>query len=177
MKKTFLKLVIAMFATVSFQANALFLEGDALRIEWIFPDTGTIFDSWDVVVGAGVEVANASGFGAIDIDATNGLPSILFDFTSTTGFVSGSFNGFRITDYTGTVADFTDVSINSITNMLGFDASRISFTADTIDINFASLNFTADTFAGFDIASVPEPSIIWLLGSGVLLMGFARRKA
>lgn len=26
-------------------------------------------------------------------------------------------------------------------------------------------------------ASVPEPSIIWLLGSGILLLGFARRKA
>lgn len=40
---------------------------------------------------------------------------------------------------------------------------------NTVVTNFESANLIS--------AKVPEPSIIWLLGSGLALMGFARRKA
>ena len=50
------------------------------------------------------------------------------------------------------------------------------------DLNFVGSNnlpagFVNDYLITFNIASVPEPSIIWLLGSGLALIGFARRKA
>lgn len=44
--------------------------------------------------------------------------------------------------------------------------------------NFKGYSYSAWAVRDGDVAaSVPEPSIIWLLGSGLALIGFARRKA
>ena len=42
--------------------------------------------------------------------------------------------------------------------------------------NWLTLGGTNDAVIRAPSASVPEPSIIWLLGSGLALLGFARRK-
>lgn len=178
LKKNYIMLIAVIFSTLASQANATILAGDALRIEWLFPDTGSIFSSWDVIVGSGVEVVDAAGYGAIDIDVDGGMPNILFDFTSSAGFGFASFNGFRISDYTGTVDDFTNISINSITNMFGFDLSRVSFTADTIDMNFQGLGVNADTFVGLDVdgVSVIAPAPFVLLSLGLVGIGAATKR-
>jgi hypothetical protein len=159
-------------------ARAAFMNGDPVRIEWLYPDTGTLLDSWDVIVGPGVEVPDAHSFGAIDINLTSAQPSIIFDFTVLHGtFGSASFNGFRFSDYTGTLASFSGLTIDPITNMTGLDSSRLTFSPDEIFVNFQSLSADSDTVVGFDVSSVPEPGTLLLLGGGLVGLAARRRRA
>jgi len=181
MAKRLVGLACAAWLTcVSGVADAGLIDGDDLRIERLVTDTPFALPSWDVVVGTGVEVPDAPPFSTLVIDVSSGSPSILFDFGDLREAVFGraTFNGFRFSDYTGTLSTFTGVSINGITNMVGFDASRVTVTADSIDVNFESLSWDGDgTFVALDLASasVPEPTTSILLGLGLLAVALRRR--
>lgn len=82
-----------------------------------------------------------------------------------------------------TLADTKDISVTA--THLRIDDIRgalvlYEFAAPTSSISHLNIGlldgFDVSFFAGTN-ASVPEPSILWLLGSGVALLGFARRKA
>jgi len=85
-------------------------------------------------------------------------------------------NGFRITDVNGTIDDFVGVSINPATNMAGLDASRISFDADNIWVNWQSLSFDPNTIVSLDITAVPEPATAMILGLGLAGLTARRRR-
>lgn len=150
------------------QASTLML-GQTVEYQYLFPCIGCNYgtaSNGNYVVGPGVEVANVADYLAtMDISDTN----LYVDYTSAAGWNPASFNGFRITDIFGLIPAFTGVTINPATNMVGFDASRITFDADHIWVNWQNLSFGADTVVSLDVngGSVPEP------GSTLVLLGMS----
>ena len=62
--------------------------------------------------------------------------------------------------------------------MVGFDASRVTFDADNIWVNWQGLAFDENTIVSLDItgsAAVPEPGTLSLLVLGLLATGLRRR--
>jgi hypothetical protein len=62
---------------------------------------------------------------------------------------------------------FTSVAIDPFTNMVGFDASRFSFTGSEIQVDWQGLPFNTGTIVRLDVTSVPEPSSLFLLAMGL----------
>jgi hypothetical protein len=160
---------LAVFCPSPAQASPL-LWGRTVEYQYLFPDINSNYlnaSNGNYLVGPGVEVANVSDQQAtLDLSDTN----LFVDYLFFTGYwVDTSFNGFRITDIFGQIPAFAGVTINPATNMSGFDASRISFDADHIWVNWHGLNFDANTIVSLDVNSnaVPDP------GSSLLLLGMS----
>lgn len=79
----------------------------------------------------------------------------------------------------GTIPDFTSVAINAATNMAGFDASRITFDANNIWVNWQGLPYDTNTIVSLDVnggSDVPEPSTMLLVGLGAVAILASRRR-
>jgi hypothetical protein len=157
-------------------ASATLLDGKTINYQYLYPTRDTPYagssGSGNYVVGPGIEVTNvANGLGTIDFSDTN----LNAYFDRGYSWSGTPFNGFVITDVNGTIDAFTSVIINPSTNMPGFDATRITFDSDHIWVNWQGLSFLdrTDTVVSLDInsgasSSVPEPSTLLLLGSGLV---------
>jgi len=89
--------------------------------------------------------------------------SITFDYSPSVGgtwspsilsLAPTIYNGIAINMVSG--PPFTSVTIDPATNMVGFDSSRISFTADQIQVDWQNLAFTSSTIVRLDI-NQPRP--------------------
>ncbi len=142
-------------------ASATVLDGQTVEYQYLYDTITTLYanaDNGNKVVGPGIEVSNISDSrGTMDISDTN----LYVDYVDSSSWNAASFNGFRITDILSTIPDFTDVTINPATNLVGFDASRITFDSDHIWVNWESLAFDESTVVSLDI-TVPEPSTLAL---------------
>jgi hypothetical protein len=153
------------------RADAGFMT-QTLEYTYYFPDTASPFDSSTFVVSNAVERSSlASGnagsdFATLDVSDT----AILVDFYNGSSFTPSTFNGFVLSDINSTVPAITGVTVNSATNMSGFDASRVSFSADKIFVNLEGLSFDANTIVQLDVTFVPLPPTLLagFLGMGVL---------
>lgn len=180
---TALSLGLSLFGS----AHATLLSGKTVGFAYYKPDLGTSYaysGAGNYVVGSGVEVANVVDYLAtMDVSDSNLLIAILPPprFAAATGnFLSAAFNGFVIYDALGTIDDFTSVTINAITNMAGFDSSRITFDANHIWVNWGGLSYTrGSTIVSLDIngtQQVPEPGTLALAGLALLAMVCRLRK-
>jgi hypothetical protein len=172
--------LVAVSAGAAIPVHATVLDGQTVRLTYEYPTLGTIFNlnSFDLLVGPGVEI---SGFPVGD-------PRTNIDFSDTNIYVTYNslgtwnvvpFNGFHVFDAFGTIPAFTSVTMNADTNLLGFDASRITFDDDNIWVNWQGLSFDTATVVSLDIAGnqVPEPTTIMLFGLGIPgLVRAARRR-
>lgn len=174
--------IAAATVLLSGAAHAAVLDGQTLGYDYNYPTVGSQYPfvgpvpyPSSVVVGAGVEIANiADHIASLDISDTN----LLLSFGSDGKFGGGvTFNGFVLTDVNGTIPDFTGVTINASSTLAGFDSSRIFFDANTIRINFAGLPFGTGNVLSLDVAAIPEPTTVTLLGLGLLGVAASRRKA
>ncbi len=161
MKKSLILSAIAIALAIPGAANAVLLDGKTLNYQYYFEDLDSPYpfaDNGDKIVGAGVEVSDViDGRGTIDISDTN----IFVDFQSSSKFVAAEYNGWVMTDVLNDIDPFTSVTINEDTNLIGFSAANLSWTADTISVNWQDLFFDADTIVSLDINSagaVPEPA-------------------
>ena len=163
MRLRWLALLVAA-AAFSSAASATTLYGHTVQVSHDDPVEGTFLSGpFDVVVNDTVEVPSLVGFYSADISDTN----IFLDFTqfpvSSGTFTGDTFNGFHLFDVNGTIASFLTVTINNATNVAGLDASRVSFDADNIYVNFAGLTVTPASRVSLDITVVPEPGTFLLM--------------
>jgi len=172
-----LGLVGCLFA---FQANAGFL-GAQLQARYFFPNSGNQFSNTEVftVVDPGVEVSffpDGDPRTNLDFSDTN----LFITYNSSSSWTNAAFNGFVVDDFNSILDDITGVSINVATNMVGLDASRISFTSDSFSVNWNGLAFNTNTIVSLDFdfrgQQVPEPASIALLGLGLAAIGFSIKK-
>jgi len=80
-----------------------------------------------------------------------------------------AFDGLRFTDINHTIPPLT-VTINPATNYAGFNASRISFSGDSLLLNLENLVGLQGQVISLDVRSItaiPEPSGFELFGTGV----------
>ena len=172
------------FALALPAAAAPSLIGDNVTINWLFPDTSTLFATTTVTVGAGVEVTCpgpnplCAGFAVpatIDIGAT----SIFVTEAAGSAWNPGAFNGLDFTSLDfGPGIFLTGFSLS--TDLVGLTASRISFTGHSISFNAEDLSFrTAPYTIRLDLITseftVPEPSTVALLALGFAALGRQRR--
>jgi len=182
MRKLAIALAFLGLMTLASPASAGFI-GFTVEFKYFFPNTSAqIQGPTNAVVGAGLEFPNLIGLGTGDFTDT----TITVDWAGLAAvnglFTSAVFNGPQFFDVFAAIPSFMSVTINPATTFAAFTASRLFFDADTIRLNFESLQPTVGqsvvvldvSFAG-QANPVPEPATLSLFGLGAAAV-FARRK-
>jgi hypothetical protein len=176
-----MRLFIAAAALAAFAVPAAAsFDGATIDLQYYFPDLGSPFSTFEqFVVGAGVE----STFFPDDDPRTNldfGGTNLYITYNSASNWTFADFNGFVFADTTNTLDTIVGVSVNAATNMVGFDASRVSFTGDTVAVNWNGLSFNEQTIVSLDFrfgdAAIPEPATWAMMILGFGLVGAAARR-
>lgn len=165
---------------VSSAANAALLDGKTVGYEYLFPTIDTSnpwYGAGTYVVGAGVEAND----GSIATDFSDSNVTIDYNFAAMWCGCWQTFNGVHYFDALGTIADFTSVTLNGLTNLAGLSQANITFDANNIWIDWQNLSFDTNTLVSIDIngasVSVPESSPLFLLALGLLMSAVLRRRA
>jgi hypothetical protein len=174
------------FMTCPSASHAQGFDGKTVENGSYFPDITTQADVTMVTVGPGSEYT-ASPFYSVNISDTE----VLVTFNSLVAFnPDATFNGYGIKDTLNVVPAITGATIVSETGP--FTASRLSFTNDSVLLNFLGLTFAPGdairvnvAFAGTPTtAPVPEPAevatftaLFGSVGFGMMRARRARRRA
>ena len=169
--------VCAVVLATAAPSQAQFLN-NTVTIDYLFPNTGSVFQSSGplLVTAGGVNFASSTGATG-RVTATQF--TVLIDSDST--FSTVPFNGFRVRDTNGTIPAIAGFSIDSST-IPGLDASRVSFDADNLFVNLQGLNTTSGQSSVINVqfagAAAPEPGTLPLVGMGLLTGAgvFSRRR-
>jgi hypothetical protein len=160
-------------------AHAGFLDGQSLELRYDYPNNGTLYyGPVFFTVGPGVEATEVPNSGGFDVDVSDS--NILLTFLgnpnpSQNNFGSAAFNGPRFIDYTSSIPAFGDAIINPATTLSGFDASRVSVTADEIDVNLEGLSYNPGDEISLDVSPAPEPTTLMLgLGGFASMVAFQK---
>jgi hypothetical protein len=116
--------------------------GQTIGYVYQFPDLGSVRRAADVVVGPGVEIPSivpVAPVGSLNLEGDRAVVS----FTADSQWTPSPFNGFQLTDRNDTVRDIVGVTILDNGGVPGLDASRITFDANNIYVNWQGLPFVA----------------------------------
>jgi hypothetical protein len=149
------------------------LAGDTIRTWELYPDLSTIYAGPVDVVDPGTILA-FPGFAPI-VDITFNDANITITMVRDATALTSAFNGFRFFDLSE--AGFGSVTLDSATDVPGIDATRVSFDAQDIYVNFSAITYSTGQEVSLDIAPVPEPRFSWaVLVIPVLATHFVRRR-
>lgn len=172
---TFYSMILLASAT----ANAGFM-GNTIHADHRFPDSGSVFsDFGNAVVDAGVEYGVAGSRNNLAFDISDLAIRIFDPDGSSITFAGAAFNGFTFDDVFSSIAPIVGLTIDASTTLAGFSASRLSFSAEQLLVNFESLQFTAGQQLVLNVqfgSQVPTPATLALFGLGLAGLGWSRRK-
>lgn len=178
MKKPVLAAVLAGMAMGS--AMAAPLMGGVLNYSYYYPTLGTLYggspnSNGNFTVGPGDEIYSITdAMGSLNVTADQ----IIVELSHSSAIDPGPFSGWVLTDILGMIDRFAAVSIDAATTLPGLDASRLSFTNDTIALNWQGLSFEAGMRVVLNVATLPmpEPGSLPLLGAALLGIAVTRRR-
>lgn len=171
-------------------AQAALLTGKCLDYQYLYPASGIRYANADnglKCVGEGIEVRNVvDGIGTLDL----GDDFLEVRFGVNSSFNEAWFNGFRLSDVTGSIDLFAAIGIDPLSNLAGFSMTRIRFDADTLWVDWQGLAFGPQTvlrlnFVGAlpradEVHAVPEPGSLLLataaLIAAAVVAGQGRRR-
>lgn len=167
--------LVAVAIVFSAPAGATLI-GDEVNARWQYPP-GAFDENETFTVGAGAETTNwASSGGTLDF----GVSSIVFTPGSTAfGLVLGVIWTFSSLDFN---PQAVIASVAAITNWSGWSNSFISFTNNSITVNFANgITYgSVDRSLTLNITTrqteIPEPTTMALLGAGAAGLIARRRR-
>jgi hypothetical protein len=176
MKMSMKILAATVFAAASAGAMAAGLEGDSFTYQYYCPSLSQAYGAaGNYVVGSGVEVtALGGGYGSIDVSANQ----ITIDFSYSAQWAKTNFNGFMLSNFP--TNSITSVTVDGATTDGSFSSSFISFTNDSISVNWQGMPFHAGQTIVLDVgtaAPVPEAGNLAMMAAGLALFaGIARRR-
>ena len=88
-------------------------------------------------------ISGAPGQASIVYEAGSSQPEITLD--------ASEFNGLVFSDLTGDLPTIENVTLDESASTIGFNSSDVSFSEDTISINFESLSIEPGSTAKFDV--------------------------
>jgi hypothetical protein len=157
-------------------AAAVTLTGLTLQVGHAFPTNSSLdFGPFDFIVGTSAPV-NYSSIATMSVGASSFTVNT-FCGTGCT-WTATTFNGFVLLDTYNVAPAFTSVTINGATSVAGFDASRITFDANTVFLNLQGLDANGLVVVDLNGGSgvVPEPASWAMLIAGFGLVGAAMRR-
>lgn len=107
--------------------------GKNIDVKYLIPDPSSVLDFRSVTVGNGVEVSGLVGDFTIDISSNE----IYVDYASIFSWGPAAFNGIAVSDVANNVDTIEGVSLD--TNIVGLDASDITWDADNIWVNWQGI--------------------------------------
>lgn len=166
-------LASAALLAIPAQVHAQFF-GQLIGQQYYWPGATLLNDYGTAVVGDAYEFSSAPYFltNVSDLNVT-------FKYGYPAGWGYGAFNGVRLYDPNGLLSDIVSVTVNSATNMVGFDASRVSFDADNLWVDWNGLGFDESTIVSLDVNAVavaPEPASLLLIATGLGAVGAVSRR-
>ncbi|MGD1017793.1 MAG: hypothetical protein ABSA12_00600 [Verrucomicrobiia bacterium] len=171
MKKLFILSVLTMCCAITVRAS---VEGDNFEVQYFYPDLSTVYDSATTTVPGSVVVGE--GINSVAISDGQIVISVAY-----ANFTVSSFNGIVFTDLSKT-PDFASLTLASVTGDAPYTDPVLSFTADTLSMNFSGVDNDLSPFTlTYDFteggSAVPEgSSTLMLLGMAMTGLACLRRR-
>ncbi len=149
--------------TISVTANQAGWTGDTLGEIYYYPTAQSVYQGQQTFVVPANGLSGSDGVfsiavGSSTIIASNFTFNSYWNDTATAG-IPVSFNGFEVFD-TSNNPEISGVTIDPSSNMAGLTDSNISFTSNSVSVNWEGLSFTTSTVVELDLTFDPplDPS-------------------
>jgi hypothetical protein len=185
MRATICKALLVLLVAVPITGHAGLI-GQEFTATYRFPDVSTVytpssFSPATFVVGPGQDsTGDLEGVTTLNIDfSDDALTITLNTILNLPTWNVSAFNGILLAASLphGIMSAAVD---GAATTMTGFDNSRASFSANEIFVNWQGLSYADGSVVKinfeFEPSAVPIPGTVWMMGLGLLGLGYARMR-
>jgi hypothetical protein len=173
-------LLVSLLWSTAIPSSAALMLGHNVGFQWYVGGLNSPYGSAEVLSITPTDSLDLPGARSILTVSDDQVElSSYIDFT--TSFTGPGFNGFVLTDIDGTISAFTGFEIDPITNLIGFDAARVTLAADSIAVNLQGLDLSPGMVLSLSVlsgesTSVPEPSTLALMLASFGALACATRR-